>query len=152
MLFLCHPQYHNYSGGVIITSNFWRVKDSPKKLSTQHPATIVICARTTSSNDFPSMPNLANASSPVFATGPRNGPLDLNSSPSNSFSARPVNPHLINPILFTHRSNFGVFSSAMFFPSKMMFKTMIGGNNANATSEFGATDPMSRPNPSDASE
>ena len=88
-----------------MTTNFWRVSDSPIKLSIQQHTIIFNWAETTLSKDIPSMPNLANACSPVFVTGPRNGPLDLNSNPSNSLSASPVNPHLTRPNLATHFRN-----------------------------------------------
>ena len=45
-----------------------------------------------------------------------------------------------------------MFSSEIFLPSNMMLRTMIGGNNASATSEFGAIDPMSKPTDSAAIE
>jgi hypothetical protein len=92
----------NHSGGFDISTNFWRVNDSPIKLSIQKNAIIFDWAQTTLSKVFPSMPNLDNACSPVFATGPRNGPLDLDCKHSNSFIAKPMNPHLMRPIFCTH--------------------------------------------------
>ena len=56
----------------------------------------------------------------------------MNPNPSNSFKARPVKPHRISPTLLTHFKQAGVFSSEIFFPSKIILRIMIGGNKARA--------------------
>lgn len=124
---------------------------------------------------LPPRPNLANASSPFLATGPLLGPFVSNSRPSNSLTHKPSKPQRIKPTFGTQRSSFGVLSSEMFymlsniankkkpvsanfwrmnepsakvrhtFPSKIIFKTIMAGNNARAVSEFGLMEPINSP-------
>mmetsp|Transcript_7549 Transcript_7549/g.18520 ORF Transcript_7549/g.18520 Transcript_7549/m.18520 type:complete len:318 (+) Transcript_7549:42-995(+) len=95
---------------------------------------------------------LASASSPVLV----HIALCLRSQtkfrPPNSLIQRASNPQRITEIFGIHQSSWGVFSSVMLKPLKMIISTMTGGRRARAASEDGATAPRSSPRAEEANE
>ena len=79
----------------------------------------------------------ARASEPVLSDGRPICVNGLNSKPSNSLTASPSKPQRTSDSLGRNFIGFGVDSSLMLLPLKMIMSTIMGGNMARAASVDG---------------